>query len=462
MNSVKFTHDVPIIDHVDVLVIGGGPAGIGAAVGAARAGAKTALVEQYGFLGGAATAGLVGPFMTSFSGDGKTQLIGGVFDELVRRMEAIGGALHPRHVRAGSAEAGYYEFGHDHVTPFNPEALKLVADEMMVESGVKLFLHTRLIAPLMEGNWIKGAVLHNKSGLQAIAAQIVVDCTGDADVAYLADVPFEMGREPGGLTQPMTMFFRVANVDDAAIDAYVAQHPEERGRLFHALVEEAKKRGDFPIMRDKAGIYRTQQKGVWRVNTSRLQKLDGTNAQDLVVAELEGRKQVQVLMRFFRTYLPGFENATLMDTATQIGVRETRRIVGAYTLTADDLASGIHFDDVIALGSFPVDLHPAVGDGGGTDTGIARGFKTAPIYEIPYGCLVPQGVEQLLVAGRSVSSTREALAAIRIMPVCFALGQAAGVAGAIAAADETSVRNVEIDKVQRVLVAQGSILPRTL
>ena len=448
----------PIVEHVDVLVIGGGPAGIGAALGAARAGAKTALVERYGFLGGAATAGLVGPFMTSFSGDGETQLIGGVFDELVRRMEAIGGAVHPERIRAGSAEAGYYIFGHDHVTPFDPEALKLVAGEMMAENNVRLFLHTSFIEPLMEGNWVKGAVVHNKSGLQAIAAQVVIDCTGDADVAHQAGVATRKGRPQDGFTQPMTMFFRVANVDDDVIDAYVAQHPEERGRLFHSIVEVAKKRGDFPIMRDKAGIYRTQQKGVWRVNTSRLQKLDGTNAHDLVYAELEGRKQVHVLMRFFREYLPGFENATLMDTAAQIGVRETRRIVGEYTLTADDLSSGRHFDDVIALQSFPVDLHPAVGDGGGTDTGLDRGFTTAPVYEIPYRCLVPKEVEQLLVAGRSVSSTREALAAIRIMPTCFALGQAAGVAGAIAVADETSVREIEIGRLHQVLIAQEAIL----
>lgn len=455
---VRFERNVPIVEDVDVLVVGGGPAGIGAALGAARAGAETALVEQYGFLGGAATAGLVGPLMTSFSGDGERQLIGGVFDELVRRMEAGGGAIHPERVRAGSAEAGYYIFGHDHVTPFDPEALKRVAGEMMVESDVRLFLHTGFIEPLMDGHWVKGAVVHNKSGLQAIAARVVVDCTGDADVAYRAGVEIRQGRPEDGLTQPMTMFFRVANVDDAVVEAYVAQHPEERGRLFHAIVEEAKARGDFPIMRDKAGIYRTQHKGVWRVNTSRLQGLDGTNARDLVHAELEGRKQVDILMRFFRAYLPGFENATLMDTAAQIGVRETRRIVGDYTLTAADLSSGRHFDDVIALQSFPVDLHPATGDGGGTDTGLEMGLTTASIYEIPYRCLVPRQIEQLLVAGRSVSSTREALAAIRVMPTCFAMGQAAGVAGAIAVEDETAVRAIDIGKLQRIVRGQGGIL----
>ena len=456
--TVKFSRDVPVIAHVDVLVVGGGPSGIGAAVGAARTGAKTTLVEHYGFVGGAATAGLVGPFMTSFSKDGHTQIIGGVFDELVRRMEEICGAVHPERVRAGSAEAGYYVFGHDHVTPFEPEALKLVADEMLEESGVHLLYHTTFIEPLMDGQWIRGAVIHNKSGLQAITAQVVIDCTGDADVAHRAGVPTLKGRSQDGLTQPMTMFFRVANVNDEVVDAYVDQHPEERGRLFHSIVETAKRQGDFPIMRDKAGIYRTQEKGVWRVNTSRLQGLDGTDASDLAYAELHGRKQVHILMRFFRKYLPGFENATLMDTAVQIGVRETRRIIGEFTLTAADLSSGKHFDDVIVLGSFPIDLHPAVGDGGGTDTGLAMGLETATVYEIPYRCLVPKEIEQLLVAGRSVSGTREAIAAIRIMPTCIALGHAAGVAGAIAVADEAPVRDIEIDKLHRILLSQGVIL----
>ncbi|MDF1514485.1 MAG: FAD-dependent oxidoreductase [Anaerolineae bacterium] len=455
---IEFTKAIPVVDHVDVLVVGGGPSGIGAALGAARAGAATALVEHYGFLGGAATAGLVGPFMTSFNGDGTTQLIGGVFDELVRRMEDLGGAVHPRYIRSGSAEAGYYVFGHDHVTPFHPETLKVVADEMMVESGVTLYLHTNFVEPLMEGRWLKGAIVHNKSGLQAITAQVIVDCTGDADVAYLAGAPTLKGREQDNLTQPMTMFFRVGGVDDAVVDEYAAQHPEERGRLFHQYVVAAKERGDFPIMRDKAGIYRTLEKGVWRVNTSRLQRLDGTSARDLVTAELAGRQQVHILMDFFHNYLPGFERAVLIDTAVQIGVRETRRIAGEVTLTADDLASGRHFDDTIALESFPVDLHPAVGDGGGTDTGLAIGCKTAAVYEIPYRCLIPRNVEQLLVAGRAVSGTREAIAAIRIMPPCFAMGQAAGIASAIAVRDETSVRDIDVNKLQRILEKQKAIL----
>lgn len=454
-NSIHFVRDVPVVAQTEILVIGGGPAGIGAAVGAARAGRKVLLVEQYGFLGGMATAGLVGPLMTSFSADGKTQIVGGVFDELVRRMEVLGGAIHPEKVRAGSPESGFYIFGHDHVTPFDSEAMKVVAAEMALESGAQLLLHTRFIEPLLEGRHLHGAIIHNKSGLQAITAEITLDCSADADVAYGAGVPCVKGRAQDGLMQPMTMFFRLGNVDDQAVEAYMLAHPEERSTPFRSIVQSAK--GEFPAPRDHIGVYRTPEKGVWRVNTTRLSGLDGTNAQDLTQAEVEGRQQVWALVKFFRKRLPGFQNATLLETAAQIGVRETRHIVGEYTLTAEDLG-GAHFEDVIALGSFPVDIHPVSGRGGGIETALAMGLKTAPVYEIPYRSLIPKEVERLLVAGRAISATHEAAGAVRVMPPCFAMGQAAGVAAAIAVADEASLRQISVPKLQQMLLDQKAIL----
>lgn len=455
-STIRFEQDVPIVDRTDVLVIGGGPAGIGAAVGAARSGAATVLVERYGFLGGAATAGGVGPFMTSYSADGKTQIIGGVFDELVRRMEALGGAIHPGRVRFGSPESGFYVFGHDHVTPFNSEALKLVAAEMCVESGVQLMFHTDLIQPVLEEAHLRGAFVHNKSGLQALVAGVLIDCTGDADVAYLAGVPTIKGRAQDGLMQPMSMFFRVGNIDDAAVEAYVQAHPEEKSHLFRAII--AAHAESFPAPREHIGIYREPQRGVWRVNCSRLSGLDGTSAADLARAEVEGRQQVWALMGFFRQYLPGFGEAVLLETAAQIGVRETRHIVGDYTLTADDLASGRHFEDVVALGSFPIDIHPVTGSGGGIATALEMGLSTAPVYEIPYRSLIPQGVEGLLVAGRAISATHEAAGAVRVMPPCYAMGHAAGVAAAIAVEEEASVRAVPTERLHAMLAGQKAIL----
>ncbi|HEV2121687.1 MAG TPA: FAD-dependent oxidoreductase [Chloroflexota bacterium] len=456
--TVPLAREVPVAREADVLVIGGGPAGIGAAVGAARAGARTVLVERYGFLGGNATASLVGPFMTSFSNDGSRQIIGGVFDELVRRMEEVGGAIHPERVRAGSAEAGYYRFGHDHVTPFDPEVLKVLAADMVLDAGCSLVLHTSFVDPILEDRAVRGAFVHNKGGLQAIAADIVVDCSADADVAFRAGAPTQKGREADGKMQPMTMFFVIEEVDDAAVDAHIRAHPEEEGMLFHGIVEAAKARGAFPIPRDKIGIYRTPEPGVWRVNTTRLLGLDGTNPDDLTRAEIDGRKQVFALLEFMRRECPGLATVKLREIAAQIGVRETRRIVGEYVLTAEDLATGRHFEDVIALAGYPVDIHPVDGAAGGVQAALEAGLRTADVYEIPYRSLVPLQIEDLLVAGRCLSATHEAAGAVRVMPPCFAMGQAAGVAAAIAAEQRVAPRTLDPTRIQSILRRQGAIL----
>lgn len=452
MDTVDLQLSVPVVEETDVLVVGGGPAGIAAAIASARTGARTTLVERYGFLGGNATASLVGPFMSSFSDDGEEQLVVGIFDEIVRRMEAAGGAMHPANVRGGSAEAGFYIHGHDHVTPFDPEVLKTVAADMILEAGGTLLLHSFFVQPLMEGaNRVSGIVVANKNGLQALRAETIVDCSADADVAARAGVPFSVGRESDGLMQPVTMFFRVANVDDAAVEAYVQAHPEERGTLFKTLVEEARARGEWTLPREKVGIYRTPQHGVWRVNTSRIQGINGADARDLTRAEVEGRRQVHQLMRFFRTRLPGFANATLMDTATQIGVRETRHMHGRYTLTADDLTSGRHFPDVIARYGYPMDIHSPTGNSGY----FSEAGKTANSYEIPFGCLVPQVIENMLIAGRCLSATHEAHAAVRVMPAAFAMGQAAGTAAALGIEHRVAPGDVPVDLLQRTLRAAG-------
>ncbi|MEW9671154.1 FAD-dependent oxidoreductase [Ammoniphilus sp. 3BR4] len=443
-----------VAGEVDVLVVGGGPAGIGAAIAAARMGVKTALVERYGFLGGNATASLVGPFMTSFSDDGETQLIRGVFDELIRRMEERNGAIHPQSVRKLSAYSGYRSHGHDRVTPFDPEVMKLVTMEMMEEAGVRLFLHTFFVDTIMDGETVKGAIVANKSGLQSIQARIVIDCSADGDVAYRAGVPMKKGRTADGLTQPMTLFFRMANIDDEMIDEYRRQHPEEGERLFAHIIDEAKKTGEWSVARDKVAMYKTPQKGVWRFNISRIQSLDGTNAQDLTKAELEGRRQVFQLVEFFQRRLPGFENAILIDTAAQVGVRETRRITGEYELTLEDLIQPTAFADVIALCGYPVDIHSPTGEGGGcTDE-----FPTANAYEIPYRSLVPIQVENLLVAGRCISATHEALSAVRVMPPCFAMGQAAGVAAALSCSDHIAPRLVDVHVLKQELLKQNAYL----
>jgi hypothetical protein len=451
--TYSYSKDIPNATHADVLVVGGGPAGIAAAVAAARGGARTVLIERFGYLGGNLTAGLVGPCMTSYSLDGKTQLIKGVFEEFVNRMVEVGGAIHPSETHAGDAYSGFIVYGHDKVTPFEPEAAKLIANRMCLEAGVELKFYTSVVDAIVEDGKVVGVVCADKEGLHVQTATVTVDCSADGDVAAYSGNPTEYGRQGDALVQPMTMFFRVSGVDDRMVEEYVTNHTDDY-RPFASIVDAAKAAGRFQIPRRGVGMYRTLQPGVWRINTSRVLGRDGTNAVDLSAAEIEGREQVMQLMTFFREELPGFQNAKLMDTASTIGVRETRRIVGDYVLTLEDLQSGRHFDDVIALAGYPVDIHDPAGSGGGA----SDSYATANIYEIPFRSLVPRDRDGLLVAGRCVSATHEALGAIRVMPPAFAMGEAAGTAAALSAGAGIAPRDIDIDGLQRQLIENGAYL----
>lgn len=426
-----------------------------AAIASARGGARTVLVEQYGFVGGSATAGLVGPIMTSFSNDGQIQLVKGLFEELVTRMEDLGGAIHPAKVRAGSSYAGFYLRGHDHVTPFDPEIFKYVAMEMLYEAGVKPYLYTTFVDAITENGAITGIVAATREGLGVFRAPVFVDCTGDGEVAVRAGAEYEQGRQADGLTQPMTLFFRIAGVDDAQVEAYVDEHPEERGMLFTSLIKKAQQVGEFlDYPRDKVGMYRLLTPGEWRINSTRVIRLNPVKTCELVAAQREANRQVMSMMAFFKKYLPGFANVRLIATACHIGVRESRRIIGEYMLTLDDLLQGSRFPDCIALAGYPVDIHSPTDSGGG----LRKDLAIANVYEIPYRVLVPRQTEGLLVAGRCVSASHEALGAIRVMPPVFAMGQAAGTAAALAVGDKVSPRNIVVTKLRQRLVEQGAIL----
>lgn len=459
--KVAGLYDIRSTRKTGVLVIGGGPAGVCAAIASARMGVDTTIVERSGCLGGMATLGLVAPFMTSFDASGEIQCIRGLFDETVNRMVALGGAIHPREVRAGTAFSAWITAGHDHVTPFDAETLKLVLDRMCAEAGVKVLLHASFAGPVMKGDAVRGAVLLTRRGFEEVRADVVVDATGDGDVAAAAGVPFEFGNPETGRVQPATLFFRINCVDSRKLEADVMAHIHEfrkvdgvSYRALHWHVLKAEDAGEWDIARKSVNIYRGVREDEWAVNCTRIAGVDSTDSDSLSAAEAEGRRQVRELMDFFHKYVPGCENAALMSSASTLGIRESRHIAGDYTLTADDLLGCKVPEDSILLASNSVDVH-------GRNSNMSTEYRTISggrWYGVPYRSLLPLGAEGLLLAGRCLSATSDAAGAVRVMPPCMAMGQAAGTAAALSVLGGLSPRNVDVSRLTERLVHDGVFL----
>lgn len=443
--------------RTDVLVVGGGPAGLGAAVGAAAAGAEVILAERYGFLGGNATAALVMPLMSFHNeikqavhretgklmptdhGEGEP-VVGGVLWLLLDRLVRAGGAIPP------SPDTGY-------TVPFDPEKFKLDAYELLAGSGVRLLLHSLAsdLLPLGDGARV---VFETKTGPIVIDADVVVDCTGDGDLAASAGVPYEVGRPEDGLTQPMTLMFRVGNVDREVFNRYTAQHPGQ-WRGVHGLwdlIKEATEAGELDLPREDLLFFATPHPDEVSVNSTRVSGL-GISVWDLTRAELVAHRQLAQIARFLHDRVPGFADSYVIQSGVQVGVRETRRILGEYHLTGDDVLAARQFDDAIARGAYPVDIHNPHGPGT-----ILKRVPLGRSYDIPLRCLIPREVERLLVAGRCISGDHVAHSSYRIMPIAMATGQAAGVCAAIAVRTGRPPRQVPAAQVQRVLRAQGASL----
>ena len=452
-----YTRSVAREFDCDVLVIGGGPAGFGAAVASARNGADTILIERGAMLGGMATAGLVGPFMTCYVDDCTEQIVKGVFDELCLRTEEKGGAIHPSKVDGMTTYSSYYIRSHCHVTPYLSEILALTMDEMAVEVGVKLLYNVQVVDAIREGNRIVGVIAAMKEGLAIFRAKTFIDCTGDADVAYFAGAPTWVGDKANGLMQPVTLFFEMGGVDR---DVFVGEleKKKEKGELgipahncWSWYLEEARKNGDWNIQRDEIGNYEMPIQNRWKMNCTRIPGIDATRTEDVTRGLIEGRKQVQEVMNFMRKYVPGCENAELVQVASTLGIRETRHIVGKYELTIPDIMEQKHFDDAICTFAYAVDVHDASGSGG-------RLQEVNHYYTIPFRCMVPVECENLLVSGRSICGSSEAAASYRVMPCCIALGQAAGTAAALGLKTGCEAADVDIPTLRETLIAQGAVI----
>jgi len=441
--------------EADVVVCGGGPAGVNAAIAAGRTGAKTVLIERHGFLGGMSTAALVYPWMTFHTTDGK-QVIKGIAQEIIDRLIELNAS--PGHVRDTVG------FVHT-ITPYHPEIYKVLAMDMLKEAGVTLILHSFVDEAVTEGDRIQAVRLTCKSGKIEIRGRTFVDTTGDADVAFLSGATCAKGRDSDSMTQPMTMKFRMRGVDLAAVKRYMLDHPDEfYKKTPFAELERLPltgimgffkhwKEADLPINRDQVLMFTGPYDDEVLVNTTRVQGLDGTNIYDLTLAEELGRKQALMVAKFMQERLPGFERACLSHIAPQIGVRETRRIDGVYSLQAEDVIEGRRFDDVIARSGYPIDIHDPSGKGV-----TAAWVKGDGAYDIPYRCLLPKSMDNLLVGGRCISTSHEALATTRLTPSCMATGQAAGTAAGLAARNGVACADVDVAELQAELRKANVVL----
>ncbi len=442
-----------------VLVVGGGPAGLGAAMGAAQAGTDTILVERYGFLGGNATAALVMPWMSFYTQRGSAThvdptrlmpqdhgpgepVVGGALATVLGRLYAIGGAIPP------SADTGF-------TVPFDPEVLKPALQSVLDDLGVRVLLHAFASGVTGDTGHPTGVVFESKSGPLVIEADVIVDATGDGDIAALAGAPYDVGRDEDGLAQPMTLMFRMMDFDHTAFNAYIGENPGQ-WRGVHGLwdlVSKATAAGDLSLPREDILFFATTHEGEVALNCTRVTGAMGTNVWDLTRAEWESHRQMAQIAAFMQKYVPGFAGSHLCQSGVQVGVRETRRIRGAYTMTGADVLDARKFPDAIARGTYPVDIHNPTGKG----TRLDR-LPAGEWYEIPLGCLLPQEVDRLLVAGRCISGTHEAHSSYRVTPTCMATGQAAGVTAALAAGAGERPSAVPVGAVQRELLRQGALL----
>jgi len=433
---------VPVRGEYDIVVLGGGPAGIAAAAAAAGHGCRTLLVERYGFLGGMGTAAGVTNFCglhANLHGDIR-QVVHGIADELLARIDRLGG-LNTAHLVMGRTKAQAYDTA----------AYKCAADDLLLAKGASVLFHALGAGVLMHEDAITALLVETKSGRCALAAKIFIDCSGDGDLAAWAGAPFELGDGNGNMLYPTTMF-RVNGVDPAAAgDAWT---------VIPGLMEEAERHGEsFPR---KGAIVRPQKNPAeWRVNVTQIKTpngraVDGTEAGELSAGEIEGRRQALRFFDFLRRTAPGFADAYIVDIPPQIGIRETRRISGHYQLTGADVVTCANFADTIGVNGWPIESHIA-GDVHWEWPPIpqSRGFN-----HLPYRMLLPRGVRNLMVAGRCASMTHEGQSAARVSGGCFVMGQAAGTAGHLALAAGCHVADIQIDELQRVLQRDGVYLGR--
>lgn len=417
---------LPVLARVDVLVCGGGPAGVGAAISAGRMGAKTMVVEAQDCLGGVATAGM----MSDWGGKSSSYILGEIYARTAKIMQSLG--------YAPENEARDHAINHD--------AQKIVLADLMEEAGVKMLFYTHVCRAITENGRITGVIIENKSGRQVIFARCVIDSTGDGDVAASAGVPYFKGRESDGKMQPASLMFKVGGVDYSRAvfpAAFESKVYTDKGEL-QALAKEK-----LPFPAGHVLLYRQPTAGTVCCNMTNAIDIDGTSAEDLTRALISCRRQIKPIIEFLREYVPGYEHCWLMSVASLLGVRETRHFKAVKSLGSDDILSAARHDDwVVKRAWFNFDVHNMTGSGM-DKTGVQEKFVQQGEYTIPYGCLLPVGVEGLLLSGRNIGGSHLAHSNFRIMTVCLATGEAAGIAAALyVKGNLASLKDVDVKMIQ--------------
>ncbi|MDD4688441.1 MAG: FAD-dependent oxidoreductase [Eubacteriales bacterium] len=425
MKMINEQLSTPVEQTADVIVVGAGPAGVGAALSAAREGVKTILIEPAGDVGGVATIGM----MSHWTGNTK----GGLYEEILDK----------------TSDCNEYC---DTRCSINTEKLKTKMLNMLVEAGVDVKLYTYAVAPVMEGDTIKGVICEAKQGRVAYMADVVIDCSGDGDIAARAGAEYIKGRETDGKMQPMTLMFKVGGVDKnrmVLLHGFEHTYETEKGEL------QALAKLHIPFPAGHLLVYNNPLKDVITCNMTNVINVDGTDSNDLTKATLTCRNQMDDIIKYLNEFVPGFENCYIITSASFIGIRETRHFKGVKTITEQDIAEARVFDDwVVTKAHFNFDIHNISGSGL-DETGCQKHFKQATGYTIPYGCLVPIKIDGLLLAGRNISGTHKAHSNYRVMPICMNMGQAAGIAAAIAVKKNIIPRDVDVNEIQARLTELG-------
>ena len=425
MNTyTEAARDIPVAGEYDVIVAGSGPAGVAAAVMAGRLGSKVLLVEWANSVGGISTSGL----MSHWTGTVTSPL----YTEILTRM----------------AEKNEGEDKGKIVPQINPENLKAVYLEMLADAGVKILLYTFVCGVIMDKNRVAGIITESKSGRRAFLAKVFVDGTGDGDVAAFAGAEYTKGRESDGKMQPCTLMFKVAGVDMSRavlLGSFESTYQTEKGEL-QALAKE-----HIPYPAGHLLVYKSTLPGIVTCNMTNCTDIDGTSAEDLTRAELVCRSQMPAIVKYLREFVPGFENCYIISAASLMGVRETRHFKGLYTLCEDDILTARQFDDWVVRGAhFNFDVHNLTG-AGLDKTGVQHKWKQPNGYTIPYGCLIPERVDGLILSGRNISGTHIAHSNYRVMPICAGIGAAAGAAAAVAVKTNRQPRELEATELQKYL-----------